>query len=245
MYAGPFLGALIGFAVAGLLTDWINKFMIRKNNGIYEPEFRLVLVIGQLIFGAGGLYGFGFAAANVQPGGWFLPDFFFACEVGGMVLGAVASALYIVDAHRKYLPSIWCRRFQSDTDVAEIAVEAFTAMMIFKNIFSFGLTWGAYDWLTQTGIAEIFIIIASIQVAVCLLTIPMCKSPCLYPMVITALLTFLLQIYLGRGTGRLCGDMISSRLRIWIRSRVQFLEYGRGTWSLSGCLKLFGLEMIL
>ena len=107
MYTGPFIGAVLGFILAGLLSDWSTKVMIRRNGGIFEPEFRIVLVIPQLIFGCVGLYGFGYAASHVQPGGYFLPDFFFALEVMGMVLGAVASGLYIVDAHRESL-----RRFQ-------------------------------------------------------------------------------------------------------------------------------------
>lgn len=73
------------------------------NHGVYEPEFRLILVLPQLILGCAGLYGFGFTAANAGRYGWFWPDFFFALEVMGMVCGAVASALYIVDAHRKFL----------------------------------------------------------------------------------------------------------------------------------------------
>lgn len=101
MYAGPFIGALLGFALSGFLADWSTKIMIRRNKGIYEPEFRIVLVLAQLVSGCVGLYGFGFAADNVQRFGWFWPDFFFATEVIGMVLGAVASALYIVDAHRE------------------------------------------------------------------------------------------------------------------------------------------------
>ena len=60
--------------------------------------------------------------------------------------------------------------------LGDIAVEAFTCMLIFKNMFSFGLTWGAYDWLVQNGINNTFIIVASIQVAICLLSIPMCKK---------------------------------------------------------------------
>ena len=107
MYTGPFIGAVLGFALAGVLADWSTKVMIRRNNGVFEPEFRIVLVIPQLIFGCVGLYGFGYAAANVKPGGFFLPDFFFALEVMGMVLGAVASGLYIVDAHRKLSHALW------------------------------------------------------------------------------------------------------------------------------------------
>ncbi|KAL8703284.1 MAG: hypothetical protein Q9201_003525 [Fulgogasparrea decipioides] len=102
MYVGPFVGAVVGFIVSGLLADWSTKLMIKRNKGVYEPEFRIVLVLVQLVFGCAGLYGFGITAGKVGRYGWFLPDFFFACEVGGMVLGAVASALYIVDAHRTF-----------------------------------------------------------------------------------------------------------------------------------------------
>lgn len=105
MYTGAFIGAVLGFILSGVLADWSTKFMIRRNNGVYEPEFRIVLVIAQLIFSCAGLYGFGVTGNNVAKYGWFLPDFFFALVVVGMVLGAVASALYIVDAHRK--PSLF------------------------------------------------------------------------------------------------------------------------------------------
>ena len=102
MYTGPFLGAVLGFLVAGLLADWTAKLMTRTNHGVYEPEFRIVLVIAQLVFGCAGLYGFGITAANASRYGWFWPDFFYALEVMGMVLGAVASALYIADAYREF-----------------------------------------------------------------------------------------------------------------------------------------------
>ena len=100
MYTGPFVGAILGFILSGLLADWSAKLLIKRNKGVYEPEFRIVLVALQLVFGCVGLYGFGITAEQVARYGWFLPDLFFAFEVGGMVLGAVASALYIVDAHR-------------------------------------------------------------------------------------------------------------------------------------------------
>ncbi|KAI9884728.1 MAG: hypothetical protein M1823_003472 [Watsoniomyces obsoletus] len=155
MYTGAFIGALLGFIVAGVAADWSARVMTRRNNGIYEPEFRLVLILPVLVFGCGGLYGFGITSNNVVKYGWFWPDFFFGLEVMGMVIGAVLAALYIVDAHR------------------DISVEAFTTLLIFKNMFSFALTWGAYDWIVQNGILKTFNILASVQVVVCLLCIPM------------------------------------------------------------------------
>ncbi|KAF1815955.1 synaptic vesicle transporter [Eremomyces bilateralis CBS 781.70] len=153
MYTGAFIGAFFGFLIAGIVGDLVPAWMTKKNKGVYEPEFRLVLVIPQLILGCAGLYGFGVTANNTWKYGWVLPDFFFGLEVAGMVIGAVASALYIVDAHRN------------------ISIEGFTCMMVFKNVFSFGLTFRGYQWLVESGIKHIFVILGSVQVAVCATTI--------------------------------------------------------------------------
>lgn len=56
-------------------------------------------------------------------------------------------------------------------------MEAFTCLLIFKNIFSFALTWGAYSWLRDADVSKTFNILGSIQVGVCLLSIPMCRTP--------------------------------------------------------------------
>ena len=116
-YTGAFIGAVLGFLFAGGLADWSAKLMTRLNGGIYEPEFRIVLVIPQLIFGCTGLFGFGITSAYTTRYHWIWPVIFFGLEVMGMVIGAVASALYIVDAHRKYFlalfrvdAEVFCRR---------------------------------------------------------------------------------------------------------------------------------------
>jgi len=158
MYGGPVVGALLGFLLAGLISDPTARWLTKRNRGVYEPEFRLILVVPQMVFGCAGLYGFGITANDTVKYGWFWPDFFFALVVMGMVLGAVASALYIVDAHR------------------EIAVEGFTCLLVFKNIFSFGLTFSGYGWLVKGGIKPVFMAIASVQVVVCVSTVALCKS---------------------------------------------------------------------
>lgn len=72
-----------------------------------------------------------------------------------MILGAVAASLYIVDAHRN------------------IAVEAFTTFLLFKNFFSYALTTGAFDWLMELGTWRLFWTMGIVQIAVCALSIPM------------------------------------------------------------------------
>ena len=157
LYTGAFIGSMIGLILSGLLSDWIHKVMIRWNNGKHEPEFRILLVIPMLVFSSTGLYGFGITANNIAKYGWLIPDVFFGMVVVGMVMGAVASALYIVDAHR------------------QIAVEAFTCLLVFKNMFSFILTYYAYDWIIegQGNTRSVFVIVGSIQVGICLLSVPM------------------------------------------------------------------------
>ncbi|KIH93673.1 MFS transporter [Sporothrix brasiliensis 5110] len=158
-YTGAFVGAICGFLIAGLLADWSAKKLTRMNNGIYEPEFRLVLVIPQLVFGVMGLYGFGITIDGMmkEKFNWAVPLVFFGFEVCGMVIGAVASSLYIVDAYR------------------DLSIEGFTCLLIFKNFFSYGLTYKAYDWLVANGTKArpVFNALGSVQLVVCLLAIPM------------------------------------------------------------------------
>lgn len=105
-YTAAFIGALIGFAIAGGLSDWSARYMTRLNGGVYEPEFRIILVIPQLVLGCAGLYGFGVTCDGMlyEKYHYAVPMTFFALEVAGMVIGAVASSLYIVDAYRKSYP---------------------------------------------------------------------------------------------------------------------------------------------
>lgn len=160
MYTGAFLGALIGFLLAGLISDPSIRFLAHKNHGVFEPEFRIpALILPMAVLGCAGIFGFGITSNDVPKYGWFWPDFFFALQVAGTILGAVVSALYIVDAHR------------------DIAIEAFTCLLVFKNIFSFALTFRGYDWLVHSGIKATFVAVGITQVVVCCTSLAMCKSP--------------------------------------------------------------------
>lgn len=155
MYTAAFIGSILGLIIAGLYTETTTRLMIRRNHGKYEPEFRILLVIPTLAFAAIGLYGFGITAANVARYGWIVPEVFLAFIVASMVMGATASAQYLLDAHR------------------DIAIESFTCLIIFKNIFSFILAYFAYMWVFEGGIERLFIVFGSIEVGICALSLPM------------------------------------------------------------------------
>ena len=67
------------------------KLLAKVNNGTYEPEFRLTLVIPQLVIGFFGVYGFGVTASDTQKYGWFWPAFYEALEVANMVIATMVS----------------------------------------------------------------------------------------------------------------------------------------------------------
>ena len=50
-YGAAFFGGLVGFVFSGFFADWSAAALTRLNNGVYEPEFRIVLVIPQMIIG--------------------------------------------------------------------------------------------------------------------------------------------------------------------------------------------------
>jgi MFS family permease len=155
LYVGAFIGSVLGLVLSGLYSEFTTRLMIRLNKGKYEPEFRLLLTIPCTVFAAIGLYGFGITAADVARYGWLIPDVFIAFIIISMVMGAIASAQYILDAHRN------------------LAVEAFTNLLIFKNVFSFVLAYKAYNWVFEGGIDSMFITFASIEMGICALTLPM------------------------------------------------------------------------
>ncbi|KAA8903602.1 hypothetical protein FN846DRAFT_908060 [Sphaerosporella brunnea] len=60
MYAAPFIGAIVSYFAAGVFSDFLTKFMARRNNNIYEPELRILLVIPVAIVALPGIYAFGY-----------------------------------------------------------------------------------------------------------------------------------------------------------------------------------------
>lgn len=154
VYISPFVGGILGTAVAGRISDVIVKAMARRNGGLYEPEFRLVMAIPILFTTCIGLMGFGWSAENGDH--WMAPTIFFGVVSFGCSLGSTTSITFCVDSYRQY------------------AGEALVTLNFAKNIFH-GLVFSLFvtHWLTGDGPKIVFIWIGVIQLVVMLTTIPM------------------------------------------------------------------------
>lgn len=100
VYLSPFIGGIIGTAVAGKASDIIVRAMCRRNGGVYEPEFRLVMGIPVAIATAIGLMGFGWSAQ--ERDNWIVPTFFFGLISFGCSLGSTTAITFCVDSYRQY-----------------------------------------------------------------------------------------------------------------------------------------------
>lgn len=154
VYLSPFIGGIIGTVVAGKVSDIIVRYMARRNGGVYEPEFRLVMAIPVAIATAIGLMGFGWSAQ--ERDNWIVPTVFFGIISFGCSLGSTTAITFCVDSYRQY------------------AGEALVTLNFSKNIFH-GLVFSLFfpNWLEKDGPRKVFLVIGGIQIACLLTTIPM------------------------------------------------------------------------
>ncbi|KAF3000042.1 hypothetical protein E8E14_007076 [Neopestalotiopsis sp. 37M] len=154
VYISPFIGGILGTAVAGKVSDVIVKAMARRNGGLYEPEFRLVMAAPIAITTVIGLMGFGWSAEVHDH--WIVPTVFFGVVSFGCSLGSTTSITFCVDSYRQY------------------AGEALVTLNFSKNIFH-GLVFSLFvtGWLEADGSKSVFMWIGIIQLIFVFSTIPM------------------------------------------------------------------------
>ncbi|RMD41669.1 hypothetical protein DV735_g3431, partial [Chaetothyriales sp. CBS 134920] len=154
VYLSPFVGALIGTLVAGKLSDLIVKWMARRNGGVYEPEFRLIMGLPVAISTVIGLMGFGWSAQ--ERDNFMVPTVFFGIISFGCSLGSTTAITFCVDSYRQY------------------AGEALVTLNFCKNIFH-GLVFSLFfsSWLESDGPRTTFLAVGGIQLACLTTTVPM------------------------------------------------------------------------
>lgn len=120
MSAGAVVGGVLGSLICGSVSDPLIKFLARRNGGVYEPEFRLFLVVLALVLTIVAYFPFGFMIRDGRSAVAISAMYGVATTAGQTCMTVVGS--YIIDAYR------------------DITVEVFVATMVLKNFLFFGFS---------------------------------------------------------------------------------------------------------
>lgn len=193
IFLSPFIGGVLGTAVAGKVSDLVVRWLSRRNGGIYEPEFRLVMTVPVMLSTVIGLMGYGWSAANRDH--WIVPTVFFGVISFGCCLGSTTAITFAVDSYRQYAgealvtlnfsKSEFCcfvfflpfLPFLFFSFLLRLVLGLFLAkLMIYQKTDIFhGLVFSLFfnTWLDADGSKAVFLALGGIQLGCLLFTIPM------------------------------------------------------------------------
>ncbi|KAH8927395.1 MFS general substrate transporter [Atractiella rhizophila] len=159
MSIGPFIASILGAFVTGYLLDEASKWLARKNNGVFEPEFRkfrntrLILILPATLICLAGFLGWYGMIGKVDS--WVGPEFMYSIIYFGNGLASTAIVSYIIDVHRKMAP------------------EAFTIINFVKNMIIYGFTQFVANWVIDWGLKKIFGFLAGVFTLCLLFALPL------------------------------------------------------------------------
>jgi len=148
------ISGFIGSVAAGVFSDWLIKYMTKRNKGVYEPEYRLLLMIVAVVMGTAGFVGLGFAYRDQ----WSVPRIIALAQLFYLSMPFASSA---------------CITYIFDTQGSSTTLEAFVATSLFKSLFIFFATTYVPKWYARVGPMYCFTVLSILNVAFCSLTIPM------------------------------------------------------------------------
>ena len=145
--------ALVSSLVSGIASDWTIKVMARRNNGIYEPEFRLLLLIPAVIISTAGFLILGPLYHRHAPVYQIvLANTLFSIA---MPFGSLACTTYILDT------------------MQNSASEAFVATTLFKSLYMFLATFYVPGWFAANGAIFTYRALAILNVCFGVAAVPM------------------------------------------------------------------------
>lgn len=145
---GPLIGGILGSALCSLSMDPLLKWLTRRNKGVYEPEFRIWLMLPGSVCTVAGLVGFGYAVVRGES--IYLVSFIWGVMLFGITIAAISTSAYALDAFR------------------DNATEIFIMAMVFKNFFFYGLSNFINNWVATSGAVQTFNVMGGISAALVL-----------------------------------------------------------------------------
>jgi len=171
VYVSPLTGGILGTVVAGKVSDIIVRFMTKMNDGVYEPEFRLVMAIPVAVCTSLGLMGFGWSADVGDK--WIIPTFFFGVISFGCSLGSTTAITFCVDSYRQYAGEalVTLNFSKSKPPPSPIHLDVTSSPADVFHGFVFSLFFNR--WLDAQGSRRVFLSLGGIQLACLAFTIPL------------------------------------------------------------------------
>lgn len=148
-----FVGILVGWPIAGPLTDLLSRWLRKLNNNVHKPEHRLPALIFPFLVCPIGLIVFGYTVARKE--GYVRPAVGSAISASALTLVPSVMLSYVVDSYPR------------------TSGEALVLVNVSKNVVAFGLSEGAYSWMAMEGVEKMFYEFAGIQWAVLALGLPL------------------------------------------------------------------------
>ncbi|KAL6940842.1 hypothetical protein ACO0QE_004760 [Hanseniaspora vineae] len=153
IYISPFVGGCLGSLCAGTVSDYVVRYMSKRNHGFYEPEFRLLMCIPAVLATAIGMFAFGWSAQLHDM--WFVPTFFFGLLAFGCSLASTTAITLTVDSYKNY------------------AQESLVTFNVCKNIMGFIFSFFNTDFAQSSGTKTTFIVYGCVELALGLCAIPL------------------------------------------------------------------------
>ncbi|KAL2809384.1 major facilitator superfamily domain-containing protein [Aspergillus granulosus] len=148
----PLIQSILAEIISGPACDKIAVYLTKRNKGIYEPEFRLVLMLAGFVLGVAGFYGFG-ATVHYKTH-WAGPVLTYGMVNASLAFVSTCVFGYVIDAYR------------------ELGEEAFVAVNA-RNFLSFGILYFINEWLEKDGVLQVFVVLGSLFVFTTLLSVPL------------------------------------------------------------------------
>ncbi|KAK0748224.1 major facilitator superfamily domain-containing protein [Apiosordaria backusii] len=152
-FVSALIGSLAGIPLGGWWGDKVADYFTKRNNGIRDPEMRLPAMIPAMITAPLGLVVFG---VGIERGlHWMVPNVGIALLNFAIVQGTNVALVYVIDAYRP------------------VAGEITLAVMGFKSLFGFLLSFYTNTWVQQAGYLNAYGTMAAISAAVLVCWIPL------------------------------------------------------------------------
>ncbi|KAK4938433.1 hypothetical protein LTR10_021150 [Elasticomyces elasticus] len=152
-YISCVIGVSVGCFLSGHLSDWIARYMARRNNGVREPEHRLWLALIPMVIHPVGciLYGVG-AAHHVH---WVGVLFGLGLICVCLPMGTSVAFNYIMDCYK------------------EVAGEGIVTAILFRNTMGFAFAYAVVPMINGIGLQDSFILLAFLGMGFWGLSLPM------------------------------------------------------------------------